>query len=300
MQKGAPLFPESLLRWPHGPAVWKVWLKYRDYGAHPIASPADYHEDDYLPEGREILEAVHSTYGQFTASKLSAMTDDEPLRVIGIIDSAPITIIDRILADLTGSGHLVRRFLRIIGAVRKLARLSSGSTRGSPLPPSPSHRPSSGEGDARVKAGGATGNHFGEIDQIGSPAWRSLSGDLQQASVDRPTALSPMVRQSYSSTASPGGDRPFRSLPTLYGERERSPSIDPLRRCQPAAVRQSRPARSSDSSTSPKRSFLTPRESRNFARVTVAPGPEAPAPAPRDGAACRRQWACSIRPALPR
>ena len=48
---------------------------------------------------------------------------------------------------------------------------------------------------------------------------------------------------------------------------------DQFRRCQPAGVRQSRPARSSDSSTSPNRSFLTPRESRSFARVTVTPWP---------------------------
>ena len=48
---------------------------------------------------------------------------------------------------------------------------------------------------------------------------------------------------------------------------------DQSRSCQPADVRQSRPARSSDSSTSPNRSFLTPRESRSFARVTGTPWP---------------------------
>ncbi len=78
MQEGTPLFPESVLRWPHGPAVQHVWLKYRDYGSRPIAPPADYHEDDYLPEVREILAAVFSTYGQFTASKLCTMTHNEP------------------------------------------------------------------------------------------------------------------------------------------------------------------------------------------------------------------------------
>jgi hypothetical protein len=46
-----------------------------------------------------------------------------------------------------------------------------------------------------------------------------------------------------------------------------------FRRCQPAGVRQSRLARSSDSSTSPKRSFLTPSESRSFARVNTEPLP---------------------------
>ena len=66
MQKGTPLFPESVLRWPHGPAVWNVWLKYRDYGAQPIAPPRDYHEDDYLPE----VARFSRRFTQRTASSL--------------------------------------------------------------------------------------------------------------------------------------------------------------------------------------------------------------------------------------
>jgi hypothetical protein len=46
---------------------------------------------------------------------------------------------------------------------------------------------------------------------------------------------------------------------------------DRSRRCQPAGVRQSRPARSSDSSASPRRSFWTASESRSFARVSTTP-----------------------------
>jgi hypothetical protein len=46
---------------------------------------------------------------------------------------------------------------------------------------------------------------------------------------------------------------------------------DQSSRCHPAAVRPSRPARSSDSSTSPSRSFLTARQSRSFARVSTMP-----------------------------
>ena len=42
-------------------------------------------------------------------------------------------------------------------------------------------------------------------------------------------------------------------------------------RCQPAAVRLNRPARSSDSSTSPRRSFLTATQSRSFDRVSTMP-----------------------------
>jgi hypothetical protein len=46
---------------------------------------------------------------------------------------------------------------------------------------------------------------------------------------------------------------------------------DQSSRCHPAAVRLSQPARSSDSSTSPRRSFLTARQSRSFARVSTMP-----------------------------
>ncbi len=42
-------------------------------------------------------------------------------------------------------------------------------------------------------------------------------------------------------------------------------------RCHPAAVRLNRPTGSSDSSTSPRRSFLTSRQSRSFARVGIMP-----------------------------
>ena len=61
---------------------------------------------------------------------------------------------------------------------------------------------------------------------------------------------------------------PFRSRSLSEGERERPAAIDQSRRCQPAGVRHSRPARSSDSSTAPSRSFFTPRDSRSFARVS--------------------------------
>ena len=46
---------------------------------------------------------------------------------------------------------------------------------------------------------------------------------------------------------------------------------DQSSRCHPAAVRLNRPARSSDSSTSPRRSFLTTRQSPGLARVSTMP-----------------------------
>jgi hypothetical protein len=67
------------------------------------------------------------------------------------------------------------------------------------------------------------------------------------------------------------GRGPFRSLFIYSGERERSRGGQP-QRCQPAGVRRSRPARSSDSRASPKRSFFTPSASRSFARESTTPG----------------------------
>ena len=55
-----------------------------------------------------------------------------------------------------------------------------------------------------------------------------------------------------------------RSVPYLSLGNGNGPSDDQSRRCQPAGVRPSRPARSSDSSATPRRSFWTARESRSL------------------------------------
>jgi len=77
MRGGDPLFPEKVLAWPHGPVVKSVWLQYKPCSFNPIAIPADFQEDEYLPEIQEILDAVYSTYGQFSAKKLEQMTHEE-------------------------------------------------------------------------------------------------------------------------------------------------------------------------------------------------------------------------------
>ena len=56
-----------------------------------------------------------------------------------------------------------------------------------------------------------------------------------------------------------------RSVPIyLYRGNGNGPPRDQSIRCQPAAVRRNRPARSNDSSASPRRSFLTARQSRSL------------------------------------
>jgi uncharacterized phage-associated protein len=73
----APLFPEAIKAWEHGPVVPQVYHAYKEFGAGPIkVEQVDLAQ--YSAEVREVLDEVNSVYGQFTASKLRAMTHSEP------------------------------------------------------------------------------------------------------------------------------------------------------------------------------------------------------------------------------
>lgn len=72
-----PLFDEDIVAWEHGPVVIPLYRKYRQYGAGPIP-PDEINLEDFRPELRELLDEVYSVYGQFSASKLRALTHAEP------------------------------------------------------------------------------------------------------------------------------------------------------------------------------------------------------------------------------
>ncbi len=74
---GDPVFSESIYAWPHGPAVKSIYHCYKDRGRWPIDPPAEIEIDKYPPETREILDAVYTNYGQFSAKKLEDMTHEE-------------------------------------------------------------------------------------------------------------------------------------------------------------------------------------------------------------------------------
>jgi uncharacterized phage-associated protein len=78
MRDGEPMFPESLLAWKHGPVVSQVYRIYRDCGRQPIDPPSTFDRNEFAPEVREILDAVNSVYGQYTAPALERMTHEEP------------------------------------------------------------------------------------------------------------------------------------------------------------------------------------------------------------------------------
>ena len=74
----APLFPDAVLAWQHGPVVRDVWDTYREHEADSIPKPtgADF---SALPEqAKELLDDVYESYGQYSAWKLRDLTHEEP------------------------------------------------------------------------------------------------------------------------------------------------------------------------------------------------------------------------------
>jgi uncharacterized phage-associated protein len=74
---GAPLFPDPIEAWQHGPVVPELWRKYKDYGGQGIPPPQDADFSDFSDEVRELLLEVYDVYGQFSAWKLRNMTHYE-------------------------------------------------------------------------------------------------------------------------------------------------------------------------------------------------------------------------------
>jgi uncharacterized phage-associated protein len=76
--RDSPLFGEPIEAWDHGPVVPGLYHDFKHRGHQGIAPPEQFSAEDYLPEVREILDAVLSVYGQFSAWKLRDLTHEEP------------------------------------------------------------------------------------------------------------------------------------------------------------------------------------------------------------------------------
>jgi uncharacterized phage-associated protein len=74
----APLFPESVEAWMHGPAVPALWQKFKEFKTQALppleAKPS---RDVFSAEQLELLNGVWVLYGQFSARKLESMTQNE-------------------------------------------------------------------------------------------------------------------------------------------------------------------------------------------------------------------------------
>lgn len=73
-----PLFGEPIEAWEHGPVVPGLYHEFKHRGNEGIPPPERFSAQDYLPEVREILDAILTVYGQFSAWKLRNLTHEEP------------------------------------------------------------------------------------------------------------------------------------------------------------------------------------------------------------------------------
>ena len=73
-----PLFPENIYAWEHGPVIPALYHEYKEYGAGNIPTPQGVDFSKFNEDTQELLDEIHSVYGQYAAWKLRNMTHEEP------------------------------------------------------------------------------------------------------------------------------------------------------------------------------------------------------------------------------
>jgi uncharacterized phage-associated protein len=76
--RDVPLFDARIEAWEHGPVCPPVYHAYKQHGSDPIPPPQEFDSMSLPGEDREILNEVHTVYGQFSAWRLREMTHEEP------------------------------------------------------------------------------------------------------------------------------------------------------------------------------------------------------------------------------
>ena len=75
---GKPLFQEPIEAWEHGPVCVPLYHFYKEHGSGAI--PIPYAAEAYTiftEEVRDVLDLVHTYYGQFSAWKLRNLTHED-------------------------------------------------------------------------------------------------------------------------------------------------------------------------------------------------------------------------------
>ncbi len=78
MNDGKPLFDDPISAWAHGPVVPTLYHAFESYGANAVPRPQTVDYSKYTDDVRKLLDEVSEVYGQFSASRLRAMTHEEP------------------------------------------------------------------------------------------------------------------------------------------------------------------------------------------------------------------------------
>ncbi len=74
----APLFPEAIEAWPHGPVCPDLYHQFKEYGRGPIPEDPDFDTSLFDDTAKSIIEEVYDVYGQYTGWKLRNITHAEP------------------------------------------------------------------------------------------------------------------------------------------------------------------------------------------------------------------------------
>lgn len=74
---GRPLFDAPIEAWTHGPVVPDLYHAYKAHGSEAIPAPVGFDPLVLDADSRELLDEVHSVYGQYSAWKLRNMTHEE-------------------------------------------------------------------------------------------------------------------------------------------------------------------------------------------------------------------------------
>jgi uncharacterized phage-associated protein len=74
---GSPLFPDPIEAWQHGPVCPRLYHLLRVYGNSPIAAIIDPARIRLSENEKTLIGMVYGNYGQYSASRLRAMTHAE-------------------------------------------------------------------------------------------------------------------------------------------------------------------------------------------------------------------------------
>lgn len=77
VDQNAPLFPEQLRAWKHGPMVKAIRDEFSAYDRAPIPAPDNWHADVLSASERAIIESVWESYKAYSPAQLRKMTHHE-------------------------------------------------------------------------------------------------------------------------------------------------------------------------------------------------------------------------------
>jgi len=76
-KRNAPMFPDKIEAWAHGPVVAKLFPTFADYKSDTIPSEIFPYSGGLTKDERECIEAVWDVYKKYSATSLREMTHRE-------------------------------------------------------------------------------------------------------------------------------------------------------------------------------------------------------------------------------